>query len=414
MQTTAHREAFPGLEFAVKKKSVVANTNPAGMKQMARPRGRPATSGFGWRYVAGAALLALLGTAIAENSNAAALALNRVSPVNSSANTLTAQDTPPAGNIVRPTLPAAPAAGDGDDAGGDAAAPAADDSGINTDLGSDDIDSDVPASAIQNGAPIVAPPSDIRPGSFTLEARLTNDGPPLGDDVKWRIFGDTPDADGKLKLLGEANGGIIYVRLDPGTYYVHAAYGRAGTTRKINVSEPTGGEVLVLNAGGMRLLAVNGKDQPLAQGQVTFDVYAPDEGGSDEQFLLVPNAPPGHVISLNAGTYHVVSKYGDANAVVRTDIKIDPGKLTEATMFQKAAKLTLKLVEQHGGEAIADTAWTVTTADGDAVAQSVGAFPSVVLAIGDYIAIAKHDSKSYRAAFRVEAGTDHDVEVLAQ
>jgi hypothetical protein len=376
------------------------------MKQMARSQSRPATIGFSWRYVAGAALLTLLGTAsaaIAGNSSAAPIALPRVLPLNSSADTLTAQNAAPAGNIMRPALSAAPAAGDGGD-----------DNGINTDLGSDDIDNDVPASAIQNAAPIVAPPSDIRPGSFTLEARLAADGPPLGDDVKWRIFGDTPDADGKLKLLGEANGGIIYVRLDPGTYYVHAAYGRAGTTRKINVSEPTGGEVLVLNAGGMRLLAVNGKDQPLAQGQVTFDVYAPDEGGSDEQFLLVPNAPPGHVISLNAGTYHVVSKYGDANAVVRADIKIDPGKLTEATMFQKAAKLTLKLVEQHGGEAIADTAWTVTTATGDAVAQTVGAFPSVVLAAGDYIAIAKHDGKSYRAAFRAEPGTDHDVEVLAQ
>ena len=128
----------------------------------------------------------------------------------------------------------------------------------------------------------------------------------------------------------------------------------------------------------------------------------------------MPNATPGHVISLNAGRYHVVSKYGDGNAIVRADIKVEPGKLTEATLFQKAARLTLKLVEQHGGEAIADTAWTVSTATGDAIAQTVGAFPSVVLAAGDYIAVAKHDGKSYQAAFRVQAGTDHDVEVLAE
>jgi hypothetical protein len=404
----------PGLEFAPKKKSVVINNaNPVGIKQMALLARRLAKSGFRWRHLAGATLFALLATApaaMAGNATSAPIPLVRASP----AGALTAQNTAPAGTIIRPNVPAPAMGDDGDDAGSDAAAPAGDNSGINTDLGSDDIDSDVPGSAIQNVAPIVAPPSDIRPGSFTLEARLTSDGPPLGDDVKWRIFGDAPDTDGKLKLLGEATGGIIYVRLDPGTYYVHAAYGRAGTTRKIDVTQPTGGEVLVLNAGGMRLLAINGKDEPLPQGQVTFDIYAPDEGGSDEQFLLVPNAPPGHVISLNAGTYHVVSKYGDANAVVRTDIKIDPGKLTEATMFQKAARLTLKLVEQHGGEAIADTAWTVSTATGDAVAQSVGAFPSVVLAAGDYIAVAKHDGKSYQAAFRVQAGTDHDVEVLAE
>jgi hypothetical protein len=195
---------------------------------------------------------------------------------------------------------------------------------------------------------------------------------------------------------------------------VHAAYGRAGATRKIEVNAPTGGEVLVLNAGGVRLLAINGKDQPLAQGDVAFDIYAPDEGGSEERFLLVPNAPPGHVISLNAGTYHVVSKYGDANAIVRADIKVDPGKLTEATVFQQAARLTLKLVEQHGGEAMADTAWAVTTLSGESVVESVGAFPSVVLSAGDYTAKAKHDGKTYQKNFSVEAGANRDVEVLVE
>jgi len=303
----------------------------------------------------------------------------------------------------------------GDDAGDDANMAAPADSGApNPSLGSDDIDESVPTTAPADVAPVAAPASDIRPGSFTLEARLTADGAPLGDQVKWRIFNDTPGTDGKLKLLGEASGGIIYVRLDPGTYYVHAAYGRAGATRKVEVTEPTGGEVLVLNAGGMRLLSMNGKDQPLSQGQVSFDIYAPDEGGGDEQFLLVQNATPGHVICLNAGTYHVVSKYGEANAVVRADVKIEPGKLTETTMVQRAARLTLKLVEQHGGEAIADTAWTVDTPDGAPVVSEVGAFPTVVLAAGDYTAIAKHDGKVYQTRFNVQTGADHDVEVLAQ
>jgi hypothetical protein len=321
----------------------------------------------------------------------------------------------PATHAVETAQNAADSGDDGDtatsgDDGDSGAAP----SDANPALGSDDIDTDVPAATPDEKAPLSAPASDIRPGSFTLEARLTADGQPLGDQVKWRIFNDTPGSDGKLKLLGEASGGIIYVRLDRGTYYVHAAYGRAGATQKVDVTEPTGGEVLVLNAGGMRLLAMNGKDQPLSQGQVSFDIYAPDEGGSEEQFLLVPNAAPGHVISLNAGTYHVVCKYGTANAVVRSDIKIEPGKLTEATMIQKAARLTLKLVEQHGGEAIADTAWTVDTPDGAPIVSEVGAFPSVVLAAGDYTAVAKHDGKTYRTKFTVQTGADRDVEVLAQ
>lgn len=262
-------------------------------------------------------------------------------------------------------------------------------------------------------APDAGPPTDIRPGTFTLEARMAADAPPLGDGVKWRIFGSLPGADGHLPLLGEAEGGIIYIRLDQGTYYVHAAYGRAGATRKIDVDGPTGGEVFVLNAGGMRLIAMNGEDQQLGPGEVYFDIYAPDEGGSEERYLLVPNAPPGRVIALNAGTYHVVCRYGDANAVIRADVRVDPGKLTETTLFQKAARLTLKLVEEHGGEAIADTAWVVLTQGGDAVVESVGAFPSVVLSEGSYTAVARHNGRAFQANFTVVPGLNRDVEVLA-
>jgi hypothetical protein len=346
-----------------------------------------------WRLAAliGACLMLLAVPALAET---AAVPLPRISPSKS-----TAQD----------------AATDSSADTGDAAADDGSDSGDGTDdvgAGSgDDLDS-VPADIPDQ--PDVGPPSDIRAGSFTLEARLAPTAPPLGDGVKWRIFGDTPGPDGHLPLLGEADGGIVYLALDPGTYYVHVAYGRAGATRKLAVTGRTGGEVVVLNAGGMRLAAMNGKDQPLRPGEVAFDIYAPDEAGSEQRFLLVPNAPPGHIISLNAGTYHVVSKYGDANAVVRATIKIEPDKLTEATVFQKAARLTLKLVEQHGGEAIADTAWTVTTLGGANVAHNVGAFPTVILAAGDYTAFAKHDGKTFQKNFTVAATEDREIEVLAQ
>jgi hypothetical protein len=76
--------------------------------------------------------------------------------------------------------------------------------------------------------------------------------------------------------------------------------------------------------------------------------------------------------------------------------------------------MTLKLVEQHGGEAIADTAWTVTTLSGGNIVQSVGAFPTVILSEGDYTAIAKHDGRTFQKNFSVTADDDRDVEVLAE
>jgi hypothetical protein len=305
-----------------------------------------------------------------------------------------------------------PAASSGDDFGGDG------DSGdeiIDEGSSGDGLDvGDLPTGPDVPAVPDVGPPKDIRPGTFTLEARLTADGGALKDGVRWRIFGDKPGNDGRLPLLGQASGGIIYVRLDPGIYFIHVAYGRAGATRKVEVKSATGGQVFVINAGGMRLFAINGKDVPLPNGEVSFDVYAPDEGGTDERSLIIPNAPAGKVLGLNAGTYRIVCRYGDANAVVRADIRVDPGKLTEATVYQKAARLTLKLVEQHGGEALANTAWSVITPTGETVVASVGAFPSVILAAGTYKAIAKHDGKTFESTFRVDAAVNRDVEVIVR
>ena len=250
-------------------------------------------------------------------------------------------------------------------------------------------------------------------GSYTMEARMTADAAPLEAGVIWRVYADDGE-DGKMRLVGEADGGPVTLRLRPGEYYVHAAFGRAGLTRKVTISEVPRGETVVLNAGGMRLTALAGKDRVLPPDEVRFDIFAPDYGDSDGRIAVLENAPAGAVIGLSGGVYHVVCRYGEANAIVRADIKVEPGKLTEATLYQKAARVTLKLVENRGGEALANTAWSVVTPAGESVVESVGAFPSVVLSAGDYTAIATHDGRNFEQNFTVESGLNRDVEVLVQ
>jgi hypothetical protein len=46
------------------------------------------------------------------------------------------------------------------------------------------------------------------------------------------------------------------------------------------------------------------------------------------------------------------------------------------------------------------------------VSESVGAFPTLVLAEGSYIAIARNKNKIYQRDFTVKAGVNTDVEVL--
>ncbi len=242
-----------------------------------------------------------------------------------------------------------------------------------------------------------------------LEARLADGSPPLAGGVTWRIFAAQPDADGTLPLWATASGGTASFQLPGGTYYVHAAYGRAGAVKRIDMRGKPQVQSLYLDAGGLRLTAVIGEDKPADPESVTFEVYKDDEDG--ERIRLAEDVDENTVLRLNAGTYHVVSRYGMVNAVVRADIQVNPGKLTEATIRHEGAEVTLKLVEEAGGEALANTQWTVLTPAGDVLHNSVGAFPSIILAEGSYTASARHGDQNYSRDFTVEAGIDRDVEV---
>ena len=70
-------------------------------------------------------------------------------------------------------------------------------------------------------------------------------------------------------------------------------------------------------------------------------------------------------------------------------------------------------MRENGGEAIADTAWSIITESGDPIRESVGAFASMVLAEGEYTVVAKNRDRIYQRDFTVEAGQDQEVEVLA-
>jgi hypothetical protein len=99
---------------------------------------------------------------------------------------------------------------------------------------------------------------------------------------------------------------------------------------------------------------------------------------------------------------------------MRYDFQIKPGKLIDARINHRAAVITLKLVGEKGGEALANTAWSVLTPGGDVIKESIGAFPVVVLAEGDYVAIARNEGKVYNREFKVETGVDREIELLAR
>lgn len=248
------------------------------------------------------------------------------------------------------------------------------------------------------------------PQPVTLTASITEGGAPIPDGLVWRIFDTKTDATGELALAAKSDTAIAKVELPPGEYVVHVAYGRAQTSDTLTVTPGENTKSMVLDAGALRLNAAVDGDISIPINLVHFDLFT--AGGETNRTMVAENLSPNDIVTLNAGTYHVVSYFGTVNAVVRADLRVEAGKLTDATLYHHAAQISFKLVSEEGGEAIADVEWTVKTADGTTVFSDLGAFPATVLAQGDYLVLAKQGDKVFNRAFEVQPGSAREVEVL--
>jgi hypothetical protein len=253
-----------------------------------------------------------------------------------------------------------------------------------------------------------APPAQTV--SLYLSAVFTGDAKPVRSGLTWRVFSDNADGTGQA-LVARSDLASPTFTLEPGPYVVHVSYGFASATKHINLNG-NGFERLILSAGALRVAGAIG-DTPIPASKLTFSVYVPI-GANSEGRLVVANASPGDLIRLPEGTYHVVSTYGDSNAIMRADLKVEAGKVTDATMNHRAATVTLKLVRALGGEAFAGTAFSVLTPGGDVIREATGAFPSFILAEGDYVVIARQEGQVYSREFKVQSGLDRDIEVVAK
>jgi hypothetical protein len=167
---------------------------------------------------------------------------------------------------------------------------------------------------------------------------------------------------------------------------------------------------LDIPAGGIRLEGRVG-DVRIPPGQIAFDVFKGSQFDTSERRPIAQNVMTGDVVLLPEGTYNIVSNYGEGNSVVRSDVHVDAEKLTDVVVTHRAAVITLKLVNNAGGEALANTQWTVLTPGGDVIKESIGAFPRLVLAEGDYHVIARNEGRTFQRDFKVITGVDGEVEV---
>ncbi len=262
-------------------------------------------------------------------------------------------------------------------------------------------------------APISVPLAPAGQVALALSARFGKGAPLIDGGLTWRVFSAKRDSTGNYQLVKEDKSPAPTMMLPAGAYVVHVGFGLATAIKPVTLAGSTVHEDFDLPAGALRLEGRVG-DVRIPAGQVSFDVYKGSQFEPGDRRPIAEHVMTGNVVVVPEGTYYIVSNYGDANSVVRSDIRVQAGKLTDITVTHRAAAITLKLVGEKGGEALANTAWSVLTPGGDVIKESIGAFPRVILAEGEYRAIARNEGKVYEREFKVVTGVDGDVEVLAQ
>lgn len=273
-----------------------------------------------------------------------------------------------------------------------------------------------PAPASATPAPMSAPRAVV-----SLSAIFApGDKQPIASGLNWRVFDARADADGGHALVAQSNQPAPSFSLADGDYIVHVACGLAGAARQISVAGGPVTQKVTMNAGAMKISGLLG-DAPIPPARLKIQVYLPDHDDLEAK-LILSNLKADEPECLPEGAYHVVSKLLDAtpgasmptNSTIYADLRVQAGKLTAAVLRHRAANMTLKLVNAPGGEALANTSFSILTPGGDVIREMIGAFPSLVLAEGEYVAIARHDNKTYQATFTVVSNQDRDVEVIAK
>lgn len=273
----------------------------------------------------------------------------------------------------------------------------------------------VPLSPSPPNIPEISPPpapgstATVGSANLSASAQFANDRKPIRSGLVWRVLVESVDGS-PPRIVARSNDAEPVFSLEPGSYVLHAAYGFASGTKRVVLGPQGTREQILISAGGLTLAGSIG-ETPIQAAQLSFSIFVPLQGNSEGR--LVGNAKAGELIRLPEGTYHVVSTYGDSNAIQRADVTVESGKVTDATLHHRAARVTLKLVASPGGEAFAGTAFSVLTPGGDVIREAIGAFPQVILAEGDYVLIARQEGQIFSKDFKVESGLDRDIEVIA-
>ena len=182
--------------------------------------------------------------------------------------------------------------------------------------------------------------------ALELGARFGKDAPPITSGLTWRVYAAKADKAGAFSLVKEDTSASPTMVLPPGNYIVHVGFGLANAVKPVTLRSQTVREVFDLPAGGLRLEGRVGDVRIPTRRFHSTSIEAASSKPGDRR-PIAEKVLTGDVVMVPEGTYNIVSNYGTANSVVRSDIRVQAGKLTDITVTHRAAVITLKLVSEQ-------------------------------------------------------------------
>lgn len=253
--------------------------------------------------------------------------------------------------------------------------------------------------------------NDTSESLLRLFAKLSENGKVLQNGVIWRIFEANGAENGQMRLLFKSEQANVNFNLKAGEYLIHAAYGNAQASEAVSIKNIPVAKTLIFEAGALRLKSAISGDIPIIASNIKFEISAND-GVANNKTIIAKNVRSNDIIYLNAGTYNVTSYFGNVNAKVQADLRVEVGQITDATLYHDASKISFRLASEPNGKAIADVEWSVKEQNGEVVYTDLGAFPSTILKEGDYAVIAKIGKKVYNRDFQVKPSAPREIELL--
>jgi len=253
--------------------------------------------------------------------------------------------------------------------------------------------------------------------SLGLVARLASNSPPLETNIKWEIYNFLKSSDGNRSQILTSEVAQPTLPLSPGKYIVRAVFGVSSTAKVITISPAQITDAtFILNTGGIRVKPLLIAGEPPAGKMPQQWIYlSPAPGSSSSPQLVATADDPNEIHQLTAGTYELISKFGTANAVVKTNVTISPGLLTEVEISHKAGIVQFKLFKKwRGGEELTGVNWKLFDDEGNEIARDLAAASGEIIAPGRYKVTALYNDNTYTKMFNIRPGRKKLIQVVAR